>query len=307
MKEIGILRDTELPGVLWMPEGPCRLVLQVVHGMTEHMGRYENFAEILTAAGIAVAGFDLPGHGKNPGDPRCASMGELGWAGSLDQIAAMNRALTKKLPGVPRAILGFSLGSFLVRDYVSTRKDDLCGIILMGSGDQPGFVLELLKSLVRGQIRRAGFDSSTPLVHQLSFGAYNGKFRPNRTEADWLCADEEELDGYLADPLCRRTISSGLFWQLLDAMQRTGADPYESWDPDTPVLLLSGAEDPVGSAGKGMRTVEKKMKAGGLRQVTLTLIPGARHDLLHERACGGAQAAEKAILAFLDACIRQQP
>ena len=297
MKKTTILENTDLPGVLWLPEGECRLALQVVHGMTEHMGRYEKFAEHMTAAGIAVAGFDLPGHGRNPGDPDCASMGELGWTRTLDQIAALNRELSRRLPGVPHGLMGFSLGSFLVRDYVSTRKDDLSRIVILGSGDQPSFVLSLLKSLVKGQIRKAGFDRTTPLVQKLSFGAYNQKFRPNRTEADWLCADEQELDAYLADPLCRKTISAGLFWQLLDGMQRTGRDNCRTWNRRTPVLLLSGAEDPVGNAGKGMEALARKMKA--LPHVTLTLIPGARHDVLHETASGGARQAVQAILTFL--------
>ena len=299
MKKTAILENTDLPGVLWLPQGECRMVLQVVHGMTEHMGRYEALAGRLTEAGIAVAGFDLPGHGKNPGDPDCASLGELGWTRSLDQLAALSRALSKKLPGVPQAILGFSLGSFLVRDYLRTGREGLSRVLILGSGDQPSAVLGLLKWLVKGQIRKAGFDSTTALVQKLSFGAYNQKFRPSRTEADWLCADSRELDGYLADPLCRSSISSGLFWQLLDAMQRTGSDSYEYWDSDVPVLLLSGAEDPVGSAGKGMAALEKKMCAGGLKHVTLKLIPGARHDVLHEKACGGADLAAEAILDFL--------
>ena len=287
-------------GTIWLPEGDCRMALQVVHGMTEHLGRYEQFAETLTAAGIGVAGFDLPGHGKNPGDPDCASLGETGWDSTLHQIGELNQALKERLPGVPLALMGFSLGSFLVRDYVRTAGSrDLSRILILGSGDQPSFVLGMLKALVKGQIRKAGFDQSTPLVQNLSFGAYNQKFRPNRTQADWLCADEEELDRYLADPLCRRSISSGLFWQLLDAMQRTGKDSYESWNHSTPVLLLSGADDPVGDAGKGMRTVERKMKAGGLSDVTLKLIPGARHDVLHEIQCGGRDLALEAILDFL--------
>ena len=157
----------------------------------------------------------------------------------------------------------------------------------------------MLKSLVKGQIRKAGFDKTTPLVQNLSFGAYNRKFRPNRTEADWLCSDKRELDAYLSDPLCCGSISAGLFWQLLDAMQRTGRDSYETWDHSTPVLLLSGADDPVGNAGKGMRTVAKKMKSGGLADVTLKLIPGARHDILHETASGSADEAVEEILSFL--------
>ena len=151
MKKTGI-DALKLPGILWMPEGECRLALQVVHGMTEHMGRYERFAERLTAEGIAVAGFDLPGHGRNPGDPDCASMGEQGWTLAIDQIGAMNQELSRILPGVPLALMGFSLGSFLVRDYLRTGRESLSRILILGSGDQPSLVLKGLKALVKGQI-----------------------------------------------------------------------------------------------------------------------------------------------------------
>ena len=198
-------------GILWLPEGDCRMALQVVHGMTEHLGRYQEFAETLTAAGIAVAGFDLPGHGKNPGDPDCASLGETGWDRTLRQIGELNRALGERLPGVPQALMGFSLGSFLVRDYIRTAGDgDLSRVLILGSGDQPSLVLGLLKALVKGQIRKAGFDKTTPLVQKLSFGAYNQKFRPNRTEADWLCADSRSRYRRLPRPSAIREMKTAL-------------------------------------------------------------------------------------------------
>ena len=249
MKTERILEHTDLPGVLWLPEGDCRMVLQVVHGMTEHLDRYRDLGECLTRQGIALAGFDLPGHGQNPGDPVCASLGEQGWTRTLRQLDALHAALSQRLPGVPQALMGFSLGSFLVRDYVRTCEEKPEKLIVMGSGAQPGVLLAMLKALVKGQIRKAGFDRTTDLVRNLSFGAYNQKFRPNRTQADWLCGDPEQLDDYLADPLCRKEISAGLFWQLLDGMQRTGADPYTTWNREMPVLLISGGADPVGSFG----------------------------------------------------------
>ena len=267
--------------------------------MTEHMGRYENLARVLTEEGIAVAGFDLPGHGCHAPATRCASLGENGWQQAMEQLEALHGALEKRLPGRKQVLLGFSLGSFLVRDAVGAGKCRPDGVILMGSGDQPGFVLGLLKAAVRGQIRKYGFDVSTPMVEKLSFGAYNQKFRPNRTQADWLCADPQQVDAYLSDPKCCPSISAGLFWQLLDAIQRTGKDSYSLWNREMPVLLLSGGDDPVGNAGQGMKALQQKMKRGGLTDVTLELIPGARHDLLHEDAGGRAEQAVRVLSDFL--------
>lgn len=105
-----------LPAVLWLPDGEPRRILQIVHGMTEHIGRYEAFAKALTAQGIAVAGYDLRGHGQNPGNPDVASFGEGGWEASLEDMRLFFEYLAARFPGVPHDMLGFSLGSFLLRE-----------------------------------------------------------------------------------------------------------------------------------------------------------------------------------------------
>ncbi len=287
-----------LPAYLWLPDGEVKAVLQIAHGMTEHMGRYEAFAEYLVPMGIAVAGFDLRGHGRNPGDAEVASFGEGGWAGSIEDMRLYYELLNRRFPGVPHYMLGFSLGSFLLREYLTKYpgEGEIAGAIIMGTGHQPGWLLSIMRGIVKGQIKKAGFDKTTDLVRQLSFGTYNQKFKPNRTAADWLCADEKELNKYLADPLVRKDISAGLFWELLGSMKRTGS--ALSWDTSLPVLLISGQDDPVGNGGKGVRAIYQRMKKNGMEHVTLKLFPGARHDLLHEEK-NGADAARKFIADWI--------
>ena len=288
--------EAKLPARLWMPDGEVKAVLQITHGMTEHMGRYEAFAEYLCPMGIAVAGFDLRGHGANPGDPEVASFGEGGWAASIEDMQLFYEHLQRRFPGKPHFMLGFSLGSFLLREYLTKYPDEgtLSGAIIMGSGHQPGWLLSVMGWIVKGQIKKAGFDRTTDLVRQLSFGTYNQKFKPNRTSADWLCADEAELDKYLADPLVRKDISSGLFWELLGSMKRSGrACAYGG----LPILLISGQDDPVGNGGKGVQEIHRRLVLGH-ENVTLKLFPGARHDLLHEEM-GGAEAARKLIAEWI--------
>ena len=276
---------TNLPAYIWLPEGEVKAVLQITHGMTEHMGRYEAFAQYLKPLGIAVAGFDLRGHGRNPGDAEVASFGEGGWAASIEDMRLFHTLLKQRFAGAPHYMLGFSLGSFLLREYLTRYPDEggIAGAIIMGTGHQTGWLLSIMIGIVKGQIKKAGFDKTTDLVRQLSFGTYNQKFKPNRTAADWLCADETELDKYLADPLVRKDISSGLFWELLGSMKRTGsAFEYDGWDTSLPILLISGQDDPVGDAGKGVQAIYNRMKKTGMENVTMKLFPGARHDLLHE-------------------------
>lgn len=191
----------ELPARLWLPDGQPRLVLQISHGMTEHSGRYDTLAAALAEHGIACAAFDLRGHGRNPGSRTCADMGPDGWEQSLSDLQRFCERLRESFPGVPLGMLGFSLGSFLLRDALCRGMAAPAGVILAGTGTQPGAVLAVIQAIVRGQLRRAKPGGTTPLVQKLSFGAYNRKFAPNRTRADWLCADEEALDRYCADPV----------------------------------------------------------------------------------------------------------
>ena len=110
----------------------------------------------------------------------------------------------------------------------------------------------------------------------------------------------ENLDAYLSDPLCCRDISFGLFWQLLGAMKRTGSrEACATWNKDMPVLLISGQDDPVGDGGKGVPAVKKLLDAAGMNDVSLHLIPGARHILLDERESGAADAAARIICEWL--------
>ncbi len=292
---------TNLPAYVWMPEAEVKVVLQITHGMTEHMGRYEALAQYLCSMGITVAGFDLRGHGKNPADPDVASFGEGGWAASIEDMRQFYELLEQRFSGVPHYMLGFSLGSFLLREYLTKYPDEgeVAGAIIMGTGHQPGWLLSIMMGIVNGQIKKAGFDKTTDLVRQLSFGTYNQKFKPNRTTADWLCADETELDKYLADPLVRKDISAGLFWELLGSMKRTGsAYEYDGWDTSIPILLISGQDDPVGDGGKGVQEISRRMKKSEMENVTVKLFPGARHDLLHEEK-NGADAARKYIAEWI--------
>lgn len=290
----------ELHGTCWLPPVQPRLVLQVVHGITDHMGRYEALARALAADGVVTVGTDLRGHGRNPGDPGCASFGRGGWEASLEDLHRLRGLLEDRWPNLPQVMLGFSLGSFLVRDYLNAYLDKVDGAVLIGTGSQAAPVLAVLKALVHIQTRRVGFDAPAPLVRKLFSEACNKNFAPLRTSADWFCSDVQELDACLADPLCRPDLSCGLFWQLLDSMQRTGSGhAYHRWDRDMPVLLLSGQDDPIGDFGKGVQRVEAAMNKAGLTHVQSRLFARARHDLLHEQDNGSASRALEELRRFL--------
>lgn len=284
-----------LPGYLWTPDGDPKALLLVIHGMTEHAGRYRNFAQAMTGKGIAVAAYDLRGHGRNVVRSDCAAMAPGDWEKSIGDIDRAIEQLRQRF-SAPVYLLGFSLGSFLVLEYMQRQSAKMDGVILIGTGTQPGWLLKLMKLLVKTQIRKAGFTETTELVRQLSFGAYNQKFKPTRTQSDWLCSDERELDAYLADPLCKKDIASGTFFELLGSMERTGKPGANHI---LPVLLLGGDRDPVGDFGKGTEAVNQLLLQAGY-PVKLHRFPGARHMLLHEQSGGQAAQARETILSWIE-------
>ena len=146
-----------LPAVLWLPDEPPKAILQITHGMTEHKGRYEVLAKSLTAKGIAAAAFDLRGHGENQGDPFCASLGRDGWSATLDDMYLFFLHLQQRFEGIPHFMLGFSLGSFLLREYLGIHRNSIAGAAILGTGWQPTGLLMLMRLIAKTQILRAGF------------------------------------------------------------------------------------------------------------------------------------------------------
>ena len=147
-----------LPATVWLPEQEPKAVVQIAHGMTEHIGRYASLAQELTAQGIIVAGFDLRGHGRNPGDPKVASFGEGGWEASVEDMHLFFALLAEQYPGLPHYMLGFSLGSFLLREYLGHYPQNVAGAAIMRSGYQPGPLLSMMLAIVKSHAYTAPRD-----------------------------------------------------------------------------------------------------------------------------------------------------
>ena len=289
----------DLPCLICSPETlPC-MVLQITHGMTGHISRFIEVAKELTLYGIVVAGFDLRGHGENPSVYDTATFGTSGWDDSVRDMHYFRMMLEERFPGLPLYMMGFSLGSFLLREYLGIYRNPN-GVILIGTGTQSPLLLSILMKILEREIGKVGFNRSSPLVKKLSFETYNRKFKSPETDADWLCSDRKQLQAYLSDPLCRGAISAGLLYQLLESMKRCSTKAsYRNWDKAMPILMISGKDDPVGNMGTGVTQVMRKMKQAGLKNVQLILYPHARHDVLHEESTRTASHATDLIYRWL--------
>ena len=269
--------------VEWMPDTPPKAVLQIAHGIAEHILRYEPLAEYLTDNGFAVTGNDHLGHGSS-GPETQLSFGPTGtWEQVTEDMETLRRLEQRKFPGVPVFLLGHSMGSFLARTYLIRFPGAVNGCVLTGTGQAPAILLATGLLLTVEERFRLGVDEPSRLLNALAFGAYNSRFAPNRTTHDWLSVNEENVDRFLSSPLCGGIPTVGLIRELLRGLWFIGKRRnMRRMDVSTPVLLLSGEDDPVGDMGQGVRKVCTMFCRAGVRDLSLRLYEGDRHEILNE-------------------------
>ena len=277
--------NTSIHAVQWLPEDDVRAVVQISHGVSEYILRYEPFAQYLTDRGFAVVGHDHLGHGSSvaPGAARLYFGPKGSWKWVVDDIEKRRCLARESFPNVPYFLLGHSMGSFLARTYLIRYPGRVDGAILMGTGQMSPALITAGKAIAARESRRVGEEHSSSLVEKLAFGTYNRIFAPNRTAFDWLSRSTENVDQYLADPLCGETPTIGLFREMLDGMSWIEKpENLRQMDLDTPILFISGAMDPVGGCGVGVRRAYESFQKAGVRNVTCRLYPELRHEILCE-------------------------
>lgn len=269
----------------WLPEGQPRGVVQIVHGISEYVERYDRFARFLAGQGFVVCGEDHLGHGRTgEADGEFGYFAESqGWDKVLTDIHALRESMRADYPGLPYFLFGHSMGSFLTRHYLLRWPGSVSGAILSGTGQEPEAAIRAGRALTSALVRMGKGKGRSRLVLAMSLGAYNRAFRPNRTRVDWICRDEAVQDAYLADPFCRFVPTTGMFHDMLGGLLVIG-DPGQlsAMEKSTPVFFLSGDHDPVGQMGKGVVKVYDLFKTAGCADVTLKLYKDGRHEMLNE-------------------------
>lgn len=268
----------------WQPEGEAKAVVQIVHGVAEYIQRYAPLAEFLAQNGYVVVGEDHLGHGKTVKDGKFGYFGpKNGWATVAANVHRLRELAGEQWPGLPYFILGHSMGSFLTRTYLINWSGSVTGAILSGTGQEPGLTVGFGRAVCELLCALKGADSHSQFVYDLSLGAYNKQFAPNRTSADWICRDEAVVDAYLKDEFCTFQPTVGMFRDLMTGLGYIAdRSNLARMDGNTPVYFFSGDHDPVGQNGAGVRKVYEAFKAAGCSDVTMKLYPDGRHEMVNE-------------------------
>ena len=269
----------------WVPDCDINGVVQIAHGINEYIGRYEHFARYLASKGFVVVGNDHLGHGESVLGPEYLGFFALdeGWYKVVADMEQLRELTAAKWPEAPYFLFGHSMGSFLSRTHLIRYPGRLDGCVLCGTGHMSPALIAGGKLIADREIRRLGRKAYSAKADQLAFGAYNKPFAPNRTRFDWISASEANVDAYIADPLCGGDTTLGLFRDMLGGLGIiTKQANIERMDKDLPVLFIAGDQDPVGEMGKGVRRAYQAFRKAGVRDVSIKLYHGLRHEILNE-------------------------
>lgn len=258
-------------------------VVQLVHGMQEHIDRYSDFANFLAENGYIVVGHSHLGHGDSVTTKEEYGYFDEkdGWWRLVEDVHLLQNKVQKKYPDMNYIIMGHSMGSLVVRSYLTKYKDNISKAIISGTSGQKygliaGQVLINIIKLAKGDHYRS------QLVEKLITGSFNDNFKPNRTNADWLSRDEKQVDKYLADEKCGINFTLQAYQDLLKGTRYLSKQRNVNKTLNVPMLLFSGTKDPVGANGKGVIRVYRMLKKAGLEFVTLKLFEDGRHEMLNE-------------------------
>ncbi len=278
--------QSRIHGVRYTPGDRVPIcVVQIIHGMAEYIERYEEFARFLVERGCVVTGNDHLGHGKSVGED-----GLYGYFCEQDPATVVVRdvhrlkKMTQQLyPTLPYLIIGHSMGSFILRNYLTVYGSGISGAVIMGTGYQKSSSMKAAQLMVRFQKLFWGSRHVSRFCDKVSFGSYNKRIADARTDFDGLSKDEESVQKYVEDPLCGNIFTINGFLTLTELIMRAH-DPerMKKIPADLPLMVISGAADPLGGYGEGIPKVCEGLRQAGGKDVEMHLCPTGRHALLKE-------------------------
>lgn len=273
-----------MPVYGWLPDNEPIAVLHIAHGMAEYAERYAGIASFFVEQGIAVYAHDQRGHGKAVPSIKDQGITPPGWF--YKQVNDINLCIThhrESNTGKKIFLLGHSMGSFLAQRYFQLYGNNVDGLILSASNGKEDPLMGFGIATAWLQMTLFGNRHKSNLIDSLSFGQFNKKFKPNRTDADWLSRDNEQVDQYVADKQCGFVCTASFYYYFFKGIKDAFADKNIKNIPShIPVYAFAGDKDPVGLNGKGFLRLVERWKAAGVQDFTYDLYKDGRHEMMNE-------------------------
>lgn len=276
---------TIIHGVKWIPDNEIRAVLQISHGMFEHIERYDDFAVYMAEQGILTVGNDHLGHGSSIVSEEARGYFEEvdGNRVLLEDMHELLKMVKNEYADLPYFILGHSMGSFLTRQFITVYGNEVDGAIISGTGQQPLALIKFGVFLTKLIANVKGWNYRSTLVNFLAVGKNNNKFKPARTEFDWLTRDDDIVDDYISDSRIDFIFTLNGFYNLFNGILKMNEQEYiERIPKELPMIFLSGDMDPVGNFSKDVLKAFNIYKSIGMKDISIKFYNGDRHEILNE-------------------------
>lgn len=268
-----------------VPDAEPRAIVQIIHGIAEYISRYDEFMSFLADNGIIAVGTDHLGHGKSIESEEQTGFFayDNGWDYVVRDEEVLRLAMHENYPELPIIVFGHSMGSFMTRTLLIRYPDAFNAAIISGTGNQGAALVNgglFMGNLVTGL---RGAHHYSKFLNNLAFGSYNKIYDNPKTEYDWLSRDEANVQKYIDDPLCGFIPSCSLFRDMMTGVKFiTNKKNLTAMNKDMPVYFMSGDMDPVGECGKGVQKAYNNFLEAGMKDVSIKLYPGGRHEMLNE-------------------------
>lgn len=275
------MNDKDFQYTLWPVENPIALV-QIAHGMAEHIERYDNFARFLNEKNILVFGMDHRGHGKN-------NFGHLGHLADEDgadflvtDLKILQDEMKKEYPNTPLFLLGHSMGSFITRAFLAKYPFAVDGAILSGTGHGLSSSQKIFRILLKINSLFFGSDHISDFFNNIFNKDLNGQVKNPETDLDWLSYNKENIEKYMEDPNCGFNVSNAFFQDIIELVEYDSDEKnIRRISKHLPLLNLAGAEDSVGNLGEAVQEFQKTLEKHNPHARTI-LYENMRHEILNE-------------------------
>lgn len=259
-----------------------KAVIQFIHGMEEYKERYDAFAEYLCSKGYTCVTSDLRGHGKSA--PLLSHISnKKGDKLIISDQKEIRKYIKKTYKDLPLYLFGHSMGTIISRVLMQTDGSKYAKVALSGYVN-PNPIAGVGKALTKCVKLFKGSKGHSKLINGLAVGAFNKTIENPRTPLDWLSYNEENVDKYIADPLCGVEFTLGSFDALMSLLSKMGkARKYKSIKEDTPILLIAGKDDPCTGFDKGREASKSLLEKVGYKNVEAVTLDNMRHEILNEK------------------------
>lgn len=257
-------------------------VVQIIHGMGEHIRRYENIANYLNSKGFIVYGDDHRGHGET-----AEGLDKIGYIGTdgFNKIVKDEKYITNMIknnhPSLPIFICGHSFGSFISQEYLNRYSNSIDGVILCGSALQKGLGPVIGRAVSTTQMLFGLGKKKAKFITNITNNIFTKKI--NDKDDSWLTSDREEIKKIENDKFCNHTLTINFYYHMFKGFKTLyKSNKNKNIRKDIPILIIAGNADPVGNYGEAVKELTAYYKSLGLSNVSLKIYDGKKHELFNE-------------------------